>query len=75
MQTAQQEIQQNQSQFLIVYILFYSVVVIIALVGAIGLFNALAMSVLERRREIGILRSMGATGARWRRSSGPKGCR
>lgn len=61
-QTAQQEIQRNQSQFLILYVLLYCVVAIIALVGAMGLFNALAMSVLERRREIGILRSMGATG-------------
>lgn len=52
----------NQSAFLILYVLFYSVVAIVALVGAIGLFNSLAMGVLERRREIGILRSMGATG-------------
>jgi len=51
-----------QSAFLILYALFYSVVAIVALVGAIGLFNSLAMGVLERRREIGILRSMGATG-------------
>ena len=61
-QTSSQEIQQSQGGFLIISAVFYSVVAIIALVGGIGLFNALAMSVLERRREIGILRSMGATG-------------
>jgi putative ABC transport system permease protein len=62
--TTSQLIQGNQVQFLILYALFYSVVAIVALVGGIGLFNALAMGVLERRREIGILRSMGATGRR-----------
>ncbi len=63
-QTATQQIQRSQSTFLILYGLFYSVVAIIALVGGIGLFNALAMGVLDRRREIGILRSMGATGVK-----------
>lgn len=61
-QTSSQQIRQSQGNFLLIYAIFYSVVAIIALVGGIGLFNALAMSVLERRREIGILRSMGATG-------------
>jgi putative ABC transport system permease protein len=60
--TAQQQIQRIQNEFQILYALLYTVAVIVALVGAIGLFNTLAMSVLERRREIGILRSMGATG-------------
>jgi putative ABC transport system permease protein len=60
--TAQQQIQRIQGQFQILYVLLYTVAVIVALVGAIGLSNTLAMSVLERRREIGILRSMGATG-------------
>ena len=38
-----------------------------ALGGLLGLANTLTTSVLERRREIGILRSMGATG--WQVSS------
>jgi putative ABC transport system permease protein len=46
----------------ILRVMLYALAVIVALAGAIGLFNTLAMSVLERRREIGILRSMGASG-------------
>jgi len=34
---------------------------LIALVGALGLFTTLSMSVFERQREIGIMRSIGAS--------------
>jgi putative ABC transport system permease protein len=59
--TALQEKQRTQSESQILAILLYVVTCIVALVSGMGLFNALAMSVLERRREIGILRSLGAT--------------
>jgi putative ABC transport system permease protein len=59
--TNAQQVQQDQSKYSIIYTLLNLVAIIVAVVGAIGLSNTLAMSVLERRREIGILRSMGAT--------------
>lgn len=60
--TAQQQIQQDQDKYKIIYALLEAVAIVIALVGMISLSNALAMSILERRREIGILRSIGALG-------------
>jgi putative ABC transport system permease protein len=48
----------------IVYVLFDTVAILIALVGMLSLTNTLAASVLERRAEIGMLRSLGASG--WR---------
>jgi putative ABC transport system permease protein len=62
--TAQQYRNVNLSTLQIIYVLLYAVAAIVALVGILGLFNTLTTSVLERRREIGILRSMGATGRR-----------
>jgi putative ABC transport system permease protein len=38
-----------------------AMVVIVDAVGALGILNTLTLSVLERRREIGVLRAMGAT--------------
>ena len=45
-----------------IYSLFYVVAILLALIGLLGLALTLAASVLERRLEIGILRSLGATG-------------
>ncbi len=62
--TNAQDIKRNQNQFQVLYLLLYAVAAIVALVGILGLFNTLTTSVLERRRGIGVLRSLGATGAR-----------
>lgn len=48
----------------ILQVMLYAMVAIIALVGVIGVINTLTLNVLERRREIGILRSLGGTDGR-----------
>lgn len=65
--TAQQSIQQDQGPAQLIYAIFDLVAVIVALVGILGLFSTLSSSVLERRLEIGIQRSLGASG--WRVAS------
>lgn len=62
--TLQQQIQQNQGPAQVVYAIFDLVSVIVALVGILGLFSTLSSSVLERRLEIGVLRSLGASNRR-----------
>ncbi|MDI7277080.1 MAG: ABC transporter permease, partial [Anaerolineae bacterium] len=39
-------------------------VLLVGLIGAIGIVNTLGLSVLERRREVGVLRAIGATDRR-----------
>jgi putative ABC transport system permease protein len=59
-----QGFQQVQQTIQFVTVLFYTVTAAVALVGLLGLFNTLSTEVLERRLEIGILRSIGATARR-----------
>jgi ABC-type antimicrobial peptide transport system permease subunit len=50
------------SQFILVFnVILYFAAALIALVGAIGLLTTLSMSVFERQKEIGVMRSVGAT--------------
>lgn len=62
--THQTQIAQQQQGFYVFYAMLYSVALIVGSVGILGLANALAASVLERKREIGMVRSMG--GSSWR---------
>jgi putative ABC transport system permease protein len=52
---------QTRAQFGIVLALMLSMALLIAIVGGLGLMGTLSINVLERRREIGIMRSVGAT--------------
>jgi putative ABC transport system permease protein len=55
------EVARHQRSLYILYYLLYGVALVVLLTGVLGLANALAASVLERRREIGMLRAMGAS--------------
>ncbi len=50
----------NQRIFAGFVLLFSATIAILALVGALGLLATLTINVLERRREIGVLRAVGA---------------
>ena len=54
----------HQRNFLILYALLFAVALVVGTAGILGLASTLTASVTERQREIGLLRSMGAS--RWR---------
>ncbi len=62
--TASQIIEQIQSNFGVVVTLLAAVALVMGMVGAVGLSGALSLSVLERGREIGVMRAIGASSLR-----------
>ncbi|HVU66851.1 MAG TPA: FtsX-like permease family protein [Ktedonobacteraceae bacterium] len=59
-----QIVARNQSGFQPIAIIFYVFTALVSLVGMLGLAHTLTNAVLERQREIGLWRSMGATSGR-----------
>lgn len=66
-QTANELKAEARSQFGRFFMIFYAILLVAAVVGLLGLANTLAMSVLQRWREIGILRAIGVTRPQVRR--------
>jgi putative ABC transport system permease protein len=61
--TATENQQQANAQFSILTTLLLIMTFIIAVVGSFGLSGTLSINVLERRREIGVMRAVGASSA------------
>jgi putative ABC transport system permease protein len=58
---------QNENNFGIITQMLLAMAALIAAVGAIGLAGTLSINVLERRREIGVMRAIGASNLALRR--------
>ncbi len=61
LQSASRLREQNRTQFDVITFLMLSMSVLAAAVGSIGLAGTMSINVVERRREIGVMRAIGAT--------------
>jgi len=61
--SAYREVRGAKEQSRILTLALYAMSLIIGAIGALGVLNTLTLNVLERRREIGVLRSIGAADA------------
>ncbi len=52
----------TQNTIRILTVLLDAMVIVVAVIGVVGLMNTLVLNITERRRELGILRSIGAGG-------------
>jgi putative ABC transport system permease protein len=59
--TTAESIQQITSQFDIILVFLFIMAVLIAFVGGLGLTGTMSLNVLERTREIGVMRAVGAS--------------
>lgn len=67
-QEAQPEVYQGTDQMLVVVVVVFSVLMgFSALIAAVGMVNNLSLSVLQRTRELGLLRALGFTTGQVRR--------
>ncbi|NLS79981.1 MAG: ABC transporter permease [Chloroflexi bacterium] len=62
-ESARRDMQSAQQQSRLLSISLYVMTVLIALAGGLGVMNTLTLNVLERRREIGVMRAIGASNA------------
>jgi putative ABC transport system permease protein len=60
-ESAQRDMASARQQSRLLTIALYVMTVLIALAGGLGVMNTLTLNVLERRREIGVMRAIGAS--------------
>lgn len=60
--SAAEVLRENTSSLMIIVYLLLVVAVLIAAVASVGLSGALSISALERRKEVGVMRAIGASG-------------
>jgi len=61
LQSAAEVRQMNQIQFNVITYLMLVMAILAAIVGSVGLMSTMSINVVERRREIGVMRAIGAT--------------
>ncbi len=59
--SAIQQWQESQSAFSVLIYLLLAMAVLVALVGSVGLMSTMSINAVERTREIGVMRAIGAT--------------